>query len=168
MVTARRTWKSHAYVTMPPAPSRARSRRRSSSAVRASRLLPSVRGSRTRRSVWVAVSKTHNALTLSTPEPDRAKTTRAPSGDTVKFRGSPRVRRWVRAYWRGKVSLTRAGYLMHLGEHVCPPIRCHTCPDPHPCRGYRPMRVGHHREDTRRWNARDCHRDRASRNTPRR
>ena len=36
----------------------------------------------------------------------RRNTTRRPSGDTATLRGSPSVSRWVRAYWRGNVSVT--------------------------------------------------------------
>ena len=38
----------------------------------------------------------------SVPDADRRNDTRAPSGDTVNVRGAPRVKRPVRAYWRGK------------------------------------------------------------------
>ena len=64
-VTAFVTEASHAYVTTPPAPSRARSRRRSSSAVNCERSAPTVRGSRICVSAPVAVLKTQSELTES-------------------------------------------------------------------------------------------------------
>ena len=53
-----------------------------------------------------STSSTQRQLTgSSAAAATRANTTRRPSGDTVMLRGSPRVNRRVRAYWRGKVSL---------------------------------------------------------------
>ena len=147
-VTTAVTEASVAYDTMPAAPSRARSRRRNSSGVSADRSVASVRGSSSSRSTPVAVSITHSVLTESEPPCDRTNNTRAPSGETVKLRGSPRVSRCVRAYWRGKVSLTRAMYPRHRGELVYRPIRSRTCRD----QGLRlcchPMRGDHRRECT--------------------
>ena len=61
----------------------------------------SSRGSATRRSSPVATSSTQRQLTGSSPARERANTTRRPSGDTVRLRGSPSVKRCVRAERRG-------------------------------------------------------------------
>ena len=121
-VTASVTSRLHAYDVMPLAPSRARSRCRSSAAVSSDKSVLSVCGSSSSRSTPVAVSRLHNVFTESDPECERMKMTREPSGDTVKLRGSPSESRCVRAYWRGNVSLTRAEYLTRRHEPCGRPI----------------------------------------------
>ena len=100
------TSRSVAKAVMPPPVSRARSRRACSSGGRSSSRPPrSASGSATRRSSPVAASTTHRQLTGSVPPRLRRNTMRRPSGDTTTSRGSPSVKRWVRADWRGKESL---------------------------------------------------------------
>ena len=48
---------------------------------------------------------THSEVSASSGPAARRKATRDPSGATVMFRGAPRVKRWVRACWRGKESV---------------------------------------------------------------
>src|SRR3954447_20777810 len=92
---------------MPPACSRLRSRRARSSGGRSSLPAPSsAAGSATRRSAPVARSSVHRQVTGSVPPRLRRKTTRAPSGEIVKPRGAPSVKRRVRAWRRGKLSVT--------------------------------------------------------------
>ena len=128
-VTAFVTSASHEYVTTPEAPSRARSRRRFSSSVR-SPVKGIERGSRTSRSCAESTSRTHSMLTGSLPPAERAKTTRCPSGETVKLRGSPRVNRWVRACWRGNVSvMPGAARRQRRGRPWCRRTRVRTSRD---------------------------------------
>jgi hypothetical protein len=56
----------------------------------------------TSRSTPIVVSKTQSEVTGLSPAGERRKTTRSPSGETVKLRGVPRENRRVRASWRGK------------------------------------------------------------------
>ena len=123
MVTAVDTAASHAYEVIPLALSRARSRCLRSASDNEERSVLSVRGSSNSCSAPVAVSSLHKVFTASDPECERMKTTCDPSGDTVKLRGSPSESRCVRAYWRGKESLTRAEYLTRRHEPCGRPIR---------------------------------------------
>src|SRR5579875_2520201 len=87
---------------MPPAISRARSRLALSSGGTCSEAGPdSSRGSATFLSSPVAKSKAQRQLAGSAPPWERRKTTREPSGATVKLLGAPKLKRRVRAYWRG-------------------------------------------------------------------
>ena len=52
-----------------------------------------------------ATSSSQRQVTGSDPPFDRRKTIRFPSGEIWKDRGTPSVKRWVRAFWRGKVSV---------------------------------------------------------------
>jgi hypothetical protein len=87
-------------------PSRARSRRARSSGwqVVGQRPASSSTGSTTRSSRPMPTSATQRQFTGSEPPRLRANTTRRPSGLTTRSRGSPSVKRCVRAYWRGNVS----------------------------------------------------------------
>ena len=97
-----------AYPVIPPAPSRSRSRRARSSAGSSGSVSSgcSTRGSAIIVSRPVATSAIQRRFTGSSPLPLRRNSTCEPSGVTVRLRGSPRVSRWVRAYWRGNVSIT--------------------------------------------------------------
>ncbi|CAM5554336.1 hypothetical protein SVIOM74S_09957 [Streptomyces violarus] len=57
----------------------------------------SASGSAAIRSSPVAGSSTQSRVVRSVPDVDRRKITRVSSGETVKARGAPRVKRWVRA-----------------------------------------------------------------------
>ena len=130
-LTAKATWStslSHENETIPAAPSRARSRRARSCADSCSvfELLSSERTSARHVSVLRSVWHIHNELTESLPTGDLRNSTRFPSGETTMFRGSPRVRRWVRAYCRGNVSVMRAVFPNHQVEQERQPIRVRT------------------------------------------
>ena len=90
---------------IPPAPSRARSRRCRSCVVSNVSSASNVAGSATQCSEPAETSSTHSALALSVPLALRAKTMREPSGEISRLRGSPNVKRWVRAKRRGNDSL---------------------------------------------------------------
>src|SRR5690606_13518533 len=55
--------------------------------------------------MWLSVSSSHRHVTGSVPDLVRRNSTRAPSGETVKLLGTPRVKRRVLAWRRGKLSL---------------------------------------------------------------
>ncbi len=59
-----------------------------------------------RRSLPVVVLIAHSALMVSSGPALRKNRTLSPSPATEKLRGDPKVNRWVRAYWRGKLSDT--------------------------------------------------------------
>ena len=95
---------SMANAVIPPADSRTRSRRACSSGGTCPSSASSWRGSAARCSWPVVASTTQRQLIGSVPERLRRKTTRVPSPDTTTLRGSPSVKRCVRADRRGKLS----------------------------------------------------------------
>ena len=97
----RRAASSVAYDTTPTDRSRARSRSSRSSSGTAPGPAPTRRaGSANSRSA--PSSYCHSRPTGSVPETVRTKSTRRPSGETVKCLGTPREKRRLRANWRGK------------------------------------------------------------------
>src|SRR5690625_2365482 len=88
---------------MPPPCSRRRSRRARSSGGRFSSSAPRARGSARISVVPRSVSWTHRHVAGSDPSRERRKVTRSPSGEIWKPRGTPMVKCWVRACWRGKL-----------------------------------------------------------------
>src|SRR6266511_3392443 len=131
---------------MPPARSLERSRRARSAAGRSSPSSPSrMGGSATSRSLvsgglplgpaWApatgvpasllsppdppapARSSTNSRLTRSSPALERRNATREPSGATLKLRGRPRVKRWLRAERRGNDSASDTAGEPGHGDH---------------------------------------------------
>jgi len=83
----------------------------------------------------------HNELTVSLPAAERRNSTRFPSGETTMFRGSPSVRRWVRAYCRGNVSVMRAMFPHRQVAQERQPTRVRTFRLLTESRSMLPMRV---------------------------
>ncbi|GAA1323939.1 hypothetical protein GCM10009647_059150 [Streptomyces sanglieri] len=103
---ASRTCASVAYDTTPDEVSPARSRRISSSGgTRSPAVSPRQAPSGSASSRSAPSSYSQSRLTGSVPEVDRRKSTRAPSGETVKPRGTPSENRWVRPNCSGNPSV---------------------------------------------------------------
>ena len=98
---------SVSYEVMPSADSRRRSRTARSASERSDLALSSL-GSTMSRSRPVFESHAQRQVTGSLPLFDRAKNTVEWSGLIRRSRGSPREKRRVRAYWRGKESVVTA------------------------------------------------------------
>ena len=97
--------RSVAKPTMPPPPSRLRSRRaRSAGDSCSSPPASRVRGSASSVSVPLATSSDHSAPTGSVPCAERTNSSRSPVGSRCSDRGAPRVNFWVRALARGNES----------------------------------------------------------------
>src|SRR5699024_8110411 len=107
---------------MPPPCSRSRSRRARSSGGRFSSSAPSARGSAITVVSPFVVSYSHRQVALSRPSRPLRNVTRVPSGEIWKVRGTPRVKRWVRACWRGKLieRLCLMRHARHLRSQTTP------------------------------------------------
>ena len=98
---ASRPVRSVANATTPAPDSRLRSRRARSSAESSSPPPSRASGSARHRSAWSSTSKAHSDPVRDVPDGVRTNSTRDPSAVTASDRGTPRAKRWVRAYSRG-------------------------------------------------------------------